>query len=118
MFFLAHGDEVSEVSQFHKDPDSGIFKKAISGKPQLSGSAEEPETAGSSLQTDAFPDRLPTLRESEDCLIAEALRRADGNQGVAAGLLGLSRQALNKRLSRRREGDGSADLNGESDVPR
>jgi two-component system nitrogen regulation response regulator GlnG len=28
----------------------------------------------------------------------------DGNQGVAAGLLGLSRQALNKRMSRRREG--------------
>ena len=26
--------------------------------------------------------------------------RADGNQGVAAGLLGLSRQALNKRLRR------------------
>jgi len=23
MFFLAHGDEVSEVSQFHKNPDSG-----------------------------------------------------------------------------------------------
>jgi DNA-binding NtrC family response regulator len=28
----------------------------------------------------------------------EALRRAGGNQGVAAGLLGISRQALNKRL--------------------
>jgi len=81
------------------------FKEAISGQPQLSAAAEEPETAGSSLQTDASPDRLPTLRESEDCLIAEALRRADGNQGVAAGLLGLSRQALNKRLSRRREGE-------------
>jgi len=23
MLFLTHGDEVSEVSQFHKDPDSG-----------------------------------------------------------------------------------------------
>jgi hypothetical protein len=59
-------------------------------------------------------DRLPTLREAEDHLIAEALLRADGNQGVAAGLLGLSRQALNKRLSRRR-GDGPVDLNGGSD---
>ncbi|KJV06445.1 sigma-54-dependent transcriptional regulator [Methylocucumis oryzae] len=48
-----------------------------------------------------FPERLPTLKESEDALIAEALRRADGNQGVAAGLLGISRQALNKRLLRR-----------------
>jgi len=30
----------------------------------------------------------------------ETLRRAEGNQGVAAEILGLSRQALNKRLSR------------------
>jgi two-component system, NtrC family, nitrogen regulation response regulator GlnG len=48
-----------------------------------------------------FPDKLPTLSQAEDDLITEALRRADGNQGVAAGLLGISRQALNKRLTRR-----------------
>lgn len=64
-------------------------------------------TASSTSATlSAVPDRLPTLREFEHCLIAEALRRADGNQGVAAGPLSLSRQALNKRLSRRREEDG------------
>jgi DNA-binding NtrC family response regulator len=67
-----------------------------------------PTTASSTSATliGAFPDRLPTLREFEHCLIAEALRRADGNQGVAAGLLDLSLQALNKRLSRRRAEDG------------
>jgi DNA-binding NtrC family response regulator len=48
----------------------------------------------------AVPDPLPTLGEAEAALIAETLRRAEGNQGVAAGMLGLSRQALNKRLSR------------------
>ncbi|OAI07260.1 sigma-54-dependent transcriptional regulator [Methylomonas methanica] len=48
-----------------------------------------------------FPERLPTLKEAEEALIAEALQRAQGNQGVAAGLLGISRQALNKRLIRR-----------------
>ena len=48
-----------------------------------------------------LPERLPTLKEAEDVLIAEALRRADGNQGAAAALLGISRQALNKRLIRR-----------------
>jgi DNA-binding NtrC family response regulator len=47
-----------------------------------------------------FPDPLSTLGEAESALIAEALRRAEGNQGVAAGMLDLSRQALNKRLSR------------------
>jgi len=55
--------------------------------------------------TACFPERLPTLKEAEDglieALITEALRRADGNQGVAAGLLGISRQALNQRLRRR-----------------
>jgi DNA-binding NtrC family response regulator len=49
---------------------------------------------------DAEP--LPTLKEAEDTLIAAALRHAEGNQGVAAGLLGLSRQALNNRLMRRK----------------
>jgi two-component system, NtrC family, nitrogen regulation response regulator GlnG len=51
---------------------------------------------------DKFRDRLPTLHEAEEALIAEALTRADGNQGIAARLLGLSRQALNKRLGRRK----------------
>jgi DNA-binding NtrC family response regulator len=46
-------------------------------------------------------ESLPTLQEAENALIAAALRHADGNQGVAARLLGLSRQALNKRLRRR-----------------
>ena len=48
-------------------------------------------------------DPLPTLQQAEARLVAEALRRAGGNQGIAAGLLGLSRQALNKRLSRQRQ---------------
>jgi DNA-binding protein Fis len=33
-------------------------------------------------------------------LVAEALRRANGNQTIAARLLGISQQALSKRLSR------------------
>ncbi len=45
--------------------------------------------------------RLPTLKEMEECLIAEALHLSGGNQGAAASLLGLSRQALNKRLTRK-----------------
>jgi two-component system, NtrC family, nitrogen regulation response regulator GlnG len=48
-----------------------------------------------------FSDQLPTLSQAEEALIKEALNRAEGNQGVAAGMLGISRQALNKRLNRR-----------------
>jgi DNA-binding NtrC family response regulator len=46
---------------------------------------------------------LPTLREASDALIQEALSRSGGNQGVAAGLLGLSRTALNRRIKQRDE---------------
>ena len=46
---------------------------------------------------------LPTLKEAEDQLIQAALTRAEGNQGIAATLLGITRQALNKRLVRARE---------------
>ncbi|MGB9822283.1 sigma-54-dependent transcriptional regulator [Thermodesulfovibrio sp.] len=47
-----------------------------------------------------FPDKLPTLKEMEELLINEALRRAKGNQGIAASMLGITRQALNKRLNK------------------
>ena len=73
----------------------------MANKPQLLAieQSEEPSTA----PTACFPERLPTLKEAEEALITEALSRADGNQGVAAGLLGLSRQALNKRLRRHKQ---------------
>lgn len=47
-----------------------------------------------------YPGSCPTLKEAESSVIQEALRRADSNQGVAAKLLGISRQALNRRLAR------------------
>ena len=46
--------------------------------------------------------KLPALKEMEELLIAEALKRADGNQTIAARLLGMSKQALNNRLNRAR----------------
>ncbi len=45
---------------------------------------------------------LPSLKEVEPLVIAEALKRADGNQTIAARLLGVSRKALSSRLSRAR----------------
>ena len=48
-----------------------------------------------------FPEKLPTLRGVTETLIEEALLRSKGNQAIAAGLLGLSPQALSKRLNRK-----------------
>ena len=55
--------------------------------------------AGMSSQL-AFPDRLPNLDEAGTQLVSEAMRRANGNQTIAATLLGITRQALAKRLKK------------------
>jgi DNA-binding NtrC family response regulator len=47
--------------------------------------------------------RFPTLKEAEALLIREALTRSGGNQSTASSLLGITRQALNKRLNRAQE---------------
>jgi len=36
----------------------------------------------------------------EDYLIEKAMKQAKGNQGIAASLLGFTRQTLNKRLQK------------------
>jgi DNA-binding NtrC family response regulator len=46
---------------------------------------------------------FPTMEKMEDYLIAEALKQSRGNQGLAAQLLGISRQTLNRRLNVNRE---------------
>ena len=71
-------------------------------------SADAAAPAGPSALFGALP-RLPTLKEAVDQLVAEALARARDNQGIAASLLGITRQALNKRLVRgaRVEKDGA-----------
>lgn len=64
--------------------------------------------ATSSISTGQSPDgeelvklwgRFPTFKEMEELLLAEALKLSGGNQGAAAALLGISRQAVNKRMN-------------------
>ena len=43
-------------------------------------------------------ESLPTLKEAEDLLIQEALKRTEGNRTLAADLLGITRQTLHRRL--------------------
>jgi DNA-binding NtrC family response regulator len=49
-----------------------------------------------------FSDRLPTLKQVQNALIDEAMVRAQNNQSIAAQLLGVTRQALSRRLRTRR----------------
>jgi DNA-binding NtrC family response regulator len=49
-----------------------------------------------------FPEPLPTIDEATEALIQEAMRLSSDNQRIAARMLGLTRQALNRRIARAR----------------
>ena len=73
-----------------------VFRKAIGPD---SAVRKKPEK--SSVM---FSDELPTIREMTNILVDEAMSRSDGNQSIAARLLGISQPALNKRLKSRKAG--------------
>jgi DNA-binding NtrC family response regulator len=50
-----------------------------------------------------FSDRLPTLKRGQQILVREAMKRSRDNQSIAAQILGITRQALNKRLKDEKE---------------
>lgn len=68
----------------------------------LAGKSPLPVQAGPEERLQ-FGTRLPTLKSVCVDLVDEAMRRSGGNQALAATLLGVSRQALNKRLSKARQ---------------
>ncbi len=77
------------------------FRTAIASREKPSAL---PPTFGDSAAI-VFPNPLPSASELTEMLFDEALRRAEGNQSVAARLLGVSPQAVSKRLKVRRERD-------------
>jgi two-component system, NtrC family, response regulator HydG len=98
---MRHGSGVLSLDTFRALlPESRAATGGSNGAPE----------AEDALHTMAM---LPTMKELEHLLVAEALRRAENNQGTAAQILGLSRQALNNRLQREKtrvhdERDGEA----------
>lgn len=77
-----------------------VFKQYIEKRLGTSLDAPKPvvgETVFSVLSV------LPTLKESSSLLVKEALHRSQGNQAIAAGMLGVTRQALNWRLKKQEE---------------
>ncbi|HEY4744808.1 MAG TPA: sigma-54 dependent transcriptional regulator [Desulfuromonadaceae bacterium] len=90
-------DAVAQHSQGVLSMNS--FLKAI-GRERENRTPVVPENDASVVLRDAAGERIPTLKEAEETLISDALKRAKGNQGIAAGYLGISRHALNKKLIR------------------
>jgi len=79
------------------------FKEYIQEKrPCLDEEAQRPSDSATPF---AELSRLPTLKEAGYLLVLEALHRANGNQAIAAAMLGITRQALNWRLKQADRGE-------------
>ncbi len=76
------------------------FKTFIKYKGLLTSDKSSVPAQGVTSIADFF-GHFPTLKETEDYIIYDAMMRADGNQGIAASMLGITRQALNRRLNKK-----------------
>jgi two-component system response regulator HydG len=76
------------------------FKDIIGSEPVFPDEKESLSRIEATDLINLFNGRFPRLKEVEQVLISEALKIAANNQGIAASLLGISRNALNKRLVR------------------
>jgi transcriptional regulator with PAS, ATPase and Fis domain len=73
-----------------------VFKSHLAKK--LGGGSAVTETSAGVANEIVFPRELPTIKQTTKLLVAEAMSRAKGNQSIAASMLGISQQALSKRL--------------------
>jgi len=74
-----------------------VFKSYIRQKHPAFDVDSKPLPPGEDLLI-SFSEQLPTFKQAEQSLLIEAMKRAKGNQAIAAQMLGITRQALNKRL--------------------
>ncbi|MCU7838646.1 MAG: sigma-54 dependent transcriptional regulator [Candidatus Thiodiazotropha sp. (ex Troendleina suluensis)] len=74
------------------------FRKAVEKQQALHQSEDTVMDEELNDRMILVPGKFPSLTQTETCLVHEAMKRANGNQGVAATLLGISRPALNRRL--------------------
>ena len=75
-----------------------VFKQAIGVKVEVKAELDEVMAA----RLFGVLEQLPTLSEVGALLVTEAMQRSQGNQSVAARLLGISQPALSKRLKNAR----------------
>ncbi len=71
--------------------------RSVVGENRATALPSSPDGSGCNPLVDLF-GRFPAISDVEEYMIAEAMKLAKGNQGIAASLLGITRQTLNKRL--------------------
>jgi DNA-binding NtrC family response regulator len=78
------------------DLPHGVIQNHITRGRRAEGTlTHDPSTATAAV---TFGDPLPTIKEAARLLIETALKRTGNNQSQAAAMLGISQQALSKRL--------------------
>jgi DNA-binding NtrC family response regulator len=77
------------------------FRAALGDVLSAAESVHPLQQAAESQLTGMF-GHFPTIDEIEEHMINEAMQLAKGNQGIAANLLGMGRQTLNKRLKEKK----------------
>jgi DNA-binding NtrC family response regulator len=78
--------------------------RSMANQTIYSGSGtDSQEVSGKGEPLIRFSHRLPTLKQAQQILVQEAMRRTKNNQSIAAEMLGITRQALNKRLREEKE---------------
>jgi DNA-binding NtrC family response regulator len=102
MIYDAVGTHKSKVMSL------AIFKQYIAPKMNF----EPAKLSNPNNEKIVFGESLPTLKEVQNELVVKALERTNNNQSLAAKILGVTRQALNKRIlqikntSDQKESDG------------
>lgn len=77
------------------------FRSVIGEERSTAMSNAPPAGTPSDPSLSAIFGHFPTIEEVENFMISEAMKMAHQNQGMAATLLGMGRQTLNKRLKAR-----------------
>ncbi len=104
MMFTALANHQSRILSLNSFREAiGLTRETV--KTVAANTSDEPLSDESSL---FIPEQMPTLAEASRYLVNEAMRRADGNQSIACGMLGITRQALGQRL-KKMELDSSSD---------
>lgn len=81
------------------------FKKAM-GQENIRASIKSQVVSSGDSRDEllvSFSEKLPTIKQVTELLIAEVMTRSKGNQTIAARLLGITPQALGKRLKKLRD---------------
>ncbi|MFP4108236.1 MAG: sigma-54-dependent transcriptional regulator [Desulfonatronovibrio sp.] len=77
-----------------------VLKEVLSERAGADFVSEDDKSFDPSQRQWTYPDPLPTLSQAVSLLIDQAMEKSGGNQSRAAGMLGISRQALNRRMKK------------------